>query len=1061
MYKSLITIFVLLGMISFAISGNIRPGTDQTSKKGYRPGVLVVKYKSSTPINNIKSQKNSKTVSATGISSLDLIHKQANVISISKDELYQPKDKNLAKNLGIDRTYILKVPETTDIEALARTYAADANVESANPDWEVYPQVIPNDPNYSKQWGHNNTAQMPSYNWSTNLHNGPLVGTVGFDANAEAAWDNSQGYGSSSVVIAIIDGGVEWAHPDLAANIWTNPGESGGGKETNGIDDDGNGKIDDYHGWDFGVGDNNPNDDASGAGHGTCCAGVAAAVVNNSVGVAGIAGGSKILPCKVANAAGTMYFSAISSAITYAADIGADVISMSLGGTSSDAATQTACTYAWNKGTVVLAATGNENKSTISYPAAMTNVIGVGAASNCGDRKRSSNLSTEVNLGVSTDPNGYTCDGERWWGSNYGVTTKDAATAVDVIAPTILPTTDRVGANGYDATDYDLYFNGTSCSTPYAAGVCALIISKNPTWTATQVRDQLCSTAIDISNVESGAGWDRYTGYGEVDAAAATAGAAGPSVTVTSPNGAENWITNSVHNITWTFTGTIANVMIEYTTDGTTYSTVVATTPNTGTYSWTVPNTPSTTSKVRVSDVTNSATNDVSNANFTISVPDVIPPLISNVQAINISSNSATITWTTDESSNSVVNYGLTTGYGSSASNATMVTAHSVTLTALSMNTTYHYAVSSTDASNNTATSVDYTFTTTNSMAPIETFADGNFTANPVWAGSTTSFQVVANSDAGAGATGSNTLRLSAAAAGTFYLRTQRTASWGTEQSWSFWMGRRAQAATSTNYSVVWLWANEATLTSTTVDGYRILFGDNSGGDNLFLQRVTNGVATTILTSTGTVTNGITDYGFLVRVTRTTGSVWNIYTSILPTASGTGVVASTQPTAANTTVNQGSVTNSTYTVFTNGYFGFGATASSGSSARQAAEFDQLYFDVSATSPLSKAAVSAPVVTESNVNPTEFKLNQNYPNPFNPSTTLSFDLAEDAVVTLKVYDVIGQEIAVLMNNEDRSAGTHQIRFDASSLSSGVYYCKLNASTVTGKSFADTKRLMLVK
>ena len=76
-------------------------------------------------------------------------------------------------------------------------------------------------------------------------------------------------------------------------------------------------------------------------------------------------------------------------------------------------------------------------------------MIGVGAASPCGQRKRSSSLSSEVNPGVSTDPNGYTCDGERWWGSNYGTTTAGAAGAVDVLAPTILPTTDRLGSAGY------------------------------------------------------------------------------------------------------------------------------------------------------------------------------------------------------------------------------------------------------------------------------------------------------------------------------------------------------------------------------------------------------------------------------------------------------------------------------------------------------------------------------------------------------------------------------------------------------------------------------------
>ncbi len=134
---------------------------------------------------------------------------------------------------------------------------------------------------------------------------------------------------------------------------------------------------------------------------------------------------------------------------------------------------------------------------------------------------RSSSDSDEVNPGINTDPNGYTCDGERWWGSNYGINTQNSRHAVDIIAPTILPTTDIQGSGGYANGDYSGFFNGTSCATPYAAGVAALIKAKNPSWGPAQIRAQLTSTAFDIVNIESGSGWDRYSGYGMVDAAAA------------------------------------------------------------------------------------------------------------------------------------------------------------------------------------------------------------------------------------------------------------------------------------------------------------------------------------------------------------------------------------------------------------------------------------------------------------------------------------------------------------------------------------------------------------
>ncbi len=444
--------------------------------------------------------------------------------------------------------------------------------------------------------------------------------------------------------------------------------------------------------------------------------------------------------------------------------------------------------------------------------------------------------------------------------------------------------------------------------------------------------------------------------------------------------------------------------------------------------------------------------------------PDTTPPVISNVQSSGITSSGATITWTTDEASNSVVEYGLTTSYGSSTSNSSMVTSHSVPLTGLSSNTLYHYRVTSTDAANNTATSGDFTFTTSAVLSPIETFSDGNFTTNPVWGGSTTNWQVVTSSDVAAGATNSNTLRLNVASAvsGTQYLSTQRTASWGTSQSWSWWWGRRAQAATNANHGIVWLWANEANLTSSTVDGYRVRFGDDTGNDNIVLQSVTNGVATDILTSSGTVTNGLTDIGFMVRITRTSGSVWNIYTSALPTASGAGAIATAQPTAANTGVSQGSVTNSTYTSFTNGYFGFMAVHSSGTNARSGVEFDQLYFDTNSSSSMSKAqSVYFPSGERGEI-PSAFSLSQNYPNPFNPFTTIRYELAKDAHVKLNVYDVLGREVNNLVSGE-HPAGIHEVTFDGSNLSSGIYYYRLIATPVNNEAqtYIQTRKLMLTK
>ena len=432
----------------------------------------------------------------TGVAELDRELGNVAVADVRR-ALIDAQNQPLREELGLDRWYVAEVGRDTDIQALSERLRALGSVLEAHPELVAFTQDVPNDPLHAAHWGHNNTGQMLSYCWGCGGHpSGSPVGTPGFDTSAQTAWDGSQGHGSASVVIAIIDSGVDTGHPDLRL----------------------------VAGYDYGDNDSNPMDNAANAGHGTACAGVAAARNGNGIGVAGAAGGCSIMPLKVANSAGSMSFVSIANSLIHAADNGADIASLSLGAaTSNEPTTSNAISYAHSAGVTILAATANSNNSTLDFPANHPLVIGVGAAAPCGGRKRSSSNSSELSSGVSADPNSWTCDGERWWGSNYGPNIQDGGASVDVIAPTILPTTDIQGSAGYDAGNYCGYFNGTSCATPYAAGVCALIISKNPSFTPDQVRQQLVSTCDDVVNVESGAGWDRYSGYGMVNAAAAVA----------------------------------------------------------------------------------------------------------------------------------------------------------------------------------------------------------------------------------------------------------------------------------------------------------------------------------------------------------------------------------------------------------------------------------------------------------------------------------------------------------------------------------------------------------
>jgi hypothetical protein len=191
----------------------------------------------------------------------------------------------------------------------------------------------------------------------------------------------------------------------------------------------------------------------------------------------------------------------------------------------------------------------------------------------------------------------------------------------------------------------------------------------------------------------------------------------------------------------------------------------------------------------------------------------------------------------------------------------------------------------------------------------IDTYSDGNFSATPAWTGDA-NWTVTANSDVAAGATGSNTLRLNVASgAGTQNLRTQ-IATWGTTQEWTFFVGRRAQAYTLANQLEIWLYGNEADLENATVDGYALIIGDDTGDDEIRLARMTNGTsAATVITSSTAIGNGRTDFGMLVRVTRNASGVWNLFTSVIPTANGTGAIASATTNGNSAYINQGNGTD--------------------------------------------------------------------------------------------------------------------------------------------------------
>ncbi len=374
------------------------------------------------------------------------------------------------RSMRLPDTYLLKVSTGDDTLAMANTYQESGLTAYATPDFVRFlaPQYSPNDTHYPEQWGMENTGSNPPDG----------NGTADADMDASAAWDISQG--DSQIVIAIIDEGVELDHQDLDGKIVADfspiPRDSDAGPNNS---------------WDA---------------HGTNCAGIAAAETNNGMGIAGVCPNCSLMPIQIAysktsSSGWTTQDSWIADGITWAVDHGADVLSNSWGGGSSSSLINDAITYAITigrdgLGIPILFAAGNGNTSII-YPASNNDTIAVGATSPCDERKNPSS-----------------CDGEDWWGSNYG-------SALDIVAPGVeWWSTDLEGSAGYSSGNYFDHMNGTSSATPAAAGLAGLILSYRPCLTEAEVQEILQDSAEDLvgPSIEDKAGWDKYMGWGRINA---------------------------------------------------------------------------------------------------------------------------------------------------------------------------------------------------------------------------------------------------------------------------------------------------------------------------------------------------------------------------------------------------------------------------------------------------------------------------------------------------------------------------------------------------------------
>lgn len=395
----------------------IDPGTGLQ----YQPDQMLIKF--SSGVTSAQSQSFAQSLGALSI-----------------ENLAPP----LLQTGSLGQWSLLKFSPGTNLQQAQFNFAQNSLVETTQLDYILSINWIPSDPNFNQLWGLNNTGQT--------------AGTVDADIDAPEAWDLQKG--SSSVVVAVIDSGVDYNHPDLAANMWWNSSEIAG----NSLDDDRNGFVDDIYGYDFINQDNNPMDDR---GHGTHVAGTIGAVGNNNLGVVGVSPNVRLMALKSLGSNGSGPTSNAIRAIDYATRMGADIINASFGGGGYDQALSDAISQANSAGVLFVAAAGNKGINTdISphYPSSynLPNILSVAATTH------TDQLASFSNYGISSVDLG--APGENIWSTLPG--------------------------NQYGS------FRGTSMAAPHVAGAAALLLAQSPNLTVSQLKDILMTTGEPLSALQ-------------------------------------------------------------------------------------------------------------------------------------------------------------------------------------------------------------------------------------------------------------------------------------------------------------------------------------------------------------------------------------------------------------------------------------------------------------------------------------------------------------------------------------------------------------------------------
>lgn len=844
---------------------------------------------------------------------------------------------------GVTKVY--RIDQTTFSMNAANEIFESGIVNYAEPNFLMTNLLsyIPNDLYFPQQWALKNTG---------NNIPGGISGIPGCDMHLDSAWNIT--LGSSQVKIAIVDTGIDTLHEDLRGNLIPNTQYNFVNNSTNAFDDE---------------------------GHGTCCAGIAAATGNNSLGITGAAPNCKLINIKIAGPAGITFADAIEGLI-YSWQSGCWISSNSWGGGTPSSGIDNAILDGTmlgrnGKGTVYCFAAGNYNTALI-YPASNPNAISVGAVSPCNQRKSFTS-----------------CDGETWWGSCFGAGLNITAPGVKIF------TTDISGAGGYEPGNYASLFNGTSSATPNVSGVCALMLSVDSTLNWAKIREYLDRSADKTGNYSYnstgplpnlGRTWNNEMGYGKANAYNAVRyvlGSMGFTFTHTSLMNTDNvsgpyTVTSSIVSLNGSINPSGTKL---FWTRGSSFDSIPMTNSAGSNWSANIPGNGAPASYkyfIKASDVTGvSKTYPVLAPQSCFSfnaLSDVAPPVISHIVTPFVPVQF----WPYKIKSMVTDTVGIDSVWVRWYKNNPSVIRHFKLL-------------------NIYDDSYEALFNSVNSDV---TIGDSIF------------YRIYAQDNSGVhnrDSTSLNKISIKVLNLCQDYVATEfPPLFWNLEYAAApLWFRASVSAYGAGTGSAMFNFYNaEPGVTQSMVTNP---FGESVAGDSL---KFDHAYTTYINEVDSLIIEVSTDFG-------------NNYSVLIKLAGGISGPLRTAPPTQNSFVPSSSQWVAKKYALPNGVNMIRFRVVSGFG-------NNLYLDN-----ICKVNGTTGITSSLNTEiPGEYYLSQNYPNPFNPVTNVEFGLSKMEFVSLKIYDVLGKEVSTLVN-ENLQPGNYKYSFNASDLPSGIYFCRIKA------------------